>query len=113
MKVSDLIPLPSIKTRFALSDAIFIPKCPGCYVLTTFDFNILYIGLSTNLNTRFIQHLNNSEKISPTLDGRAIWYHYEKIKTEELHRVERTWMNKFNSIHGRNPILNKISSPLQ
>lgn len=112
MKISELIPLPYMKVKFLLSDSIFIPKVSGCYVLTTFDDMILYIGLSTNLHTRFLQHLNNSEKTSPTKEGKAIWFHFKTIKFEGLHKIERTWINKFNSIHGRNPILNKIASPL-
>lgn len=112
MNISELIPSPSQKVRFNLADSIFIPKDSGCYVLTTFDNNVLYIGLSTNLYSRFLQHLNNNEKISPTKDGKAIWFYYEKVGINELQKIERTWMNKFNSIHGRHPILNKIASPI-
>lgn len=112
MKISELIPLPSEKWRFLHSDSMYIPKCSGCYVLTTFDEDILYIGLTTNLYSRFLQHLNNKEKTSPTEEGKAIWFFYHKLNHEELNKIERTWINRFNCVHGRNPILNKISSPL-
>jgi len=57
MKISELKPLPESKTNFKLSQYNFIPTFSGCYVLTTFNDDILYIGQAVNLRRRFEQHL--------------------------------------------------------
>jgi excinuclease UvrABC nuclease subunit len=62
MKIEELVPLPKDKVLFALTSFKAVPKDFGCYVLTTFDNHILYIGLSDSLHERFKQHLDNPEK---------------------------------------------------
>lgn len=112
MKIEKLKPLPTDKVSFALSSFKQVPNVQGCYILSTFDNDILYIGLATNLNNRFRQHLDNSEKTSLTTDGKAIWFHYATFDPTNLPKLERTWLNQFLSIHGRLPVLNKTSSPI-
>ncbi len=73
---------------------------------------ILYIGLSENLYDRFQQHLDNQEKTSPTKEGKAVWFYYLTYKVDNLPKLERTWLNQFNSNNGRHPILNKMNSPI-
>lgn len=112
MKVDELIPIPEVKVQFKLSSFKFVPKGRGCYVLTTFDNDILYIGLSDSLFDRFQQHLANPEKINPTKEGKAIWFYYTIYDPKNLPKLERTWINQFVAIHSRLPILNKLNSPI-
>ncbi|MFH1674859.1 MAG: GIY-YIG nuclease family protein [Pseudomonadota bacterium] len=112
MKIEQLIPLPKDKVHFKLSSFKSVPKEPGCYVLTTFDNDILYIGLSDNLFDRFRQHLDKPEKTNPTKVGKAVWFYYTIYDPTNLPKLERTWLNQFDVIHGRLPILNKVNSPV-
>lgn len=112
MKIETLIPQPNNRVAFKLASYKLIPKNAGCYVLTTFDCDILYIGLSDNLYDRFQQHLNNPEKVNPTKEGKAIWYYYLIYDSKNLLKLERTWINQFVAMHGQLPILNKINSPI-
>jgi excinuclease UvrABC nuclease subunit len=112
MKIEQLIPQPKDKVYFKLSAFKSVPKQSGCYVLTTFDNDILYIGLSDNLFDRFQQHLDNPEKTNPTKKGKAIWFYFTIYDPENLPKLERTWINQFVAIHGRLPILNKVNSPI-
>ncbi len=112
MKVEELIPLPKDKVNFKLASFKFVPKEAGCYVLTTFDNNILYIGYSVNLNDRFMQHLDNPDKTNPTIEGKAIWFYFITYDLKNLPKLERTWINHFVAMHGRLPIMNKVNSPV-
>lgn len=112
MKVEQLIPCPKDKVLFSLSSFKSVPKENGCYVLATFENEILYIGLSVNLHERFKQHLDNPEKTRPTSAGRAVWFYFMPYNPKNLEQLERTWLNQFANIHGRRPILNKADSPV-
>lgn len=112
MKVDELTPRPTGRVTFKLESFRKVPPNSGCYVLSTYDEDILYIGLSDNLFARFQQHLENPEKTSTTKEGRAVWFHYMKYGADNLPKLERTWLNHYAAMHGRLPILNKVSSPL-
>jgi predicted GIY-YIG superfamily endonuclease len=112
MKIEELIPLPKDKVHFKLASFKSVPKETGCYVLTTFEDDILYIGLSDNLFNRFQQHLDNPDKTNPTEEGKAIWFYFKIYDAKNLPKLERTWLNQFTSKHGRRPILNKMDSPV-
>lgn len=112
MKIEQLIPTPNSKVLFKLSSFKLVPKDPGCYVLATFENEILYIGLSDNLFTRFQQHLANPEKTNPTKEGKAVWFYYIIYDQINLPKLERTWINHFAAIRGKLPILNKVNSPI-
>ena len=89
-----------------------VPDRSGCYVLTTFTDEILYIGLSCSLHDRFQQHLSNPRMTKETTLGMAVWFYFEFCDENTLNRLERTWLNHFVSIDGSLPLLNKINSPL-
>jgi predicted GIY-YIG superfamily endonuclease len=112
MKIEELTPLPKEKVQFKLSFLKFVSHESGCYVLSTFDKEVLYIGLTSNLNSRLKQHLNNPEKTEPTEEGKAIWFYYLPYDSINLSKLERTWLKQFSDKHGRLPILNKVNSPL-
>lgn len=112
MKVDELTPNPTDKVQFKLASFKAVPLENGCYILTTFENEILYIGLATNLNNRFKQHLDNPKKTNPTSEGKAIWFHFTTFNPKNLPKLERTWLNQFSNKHGRLPILNKVNSPI-
>jgi hypothetical protein len=112
MKINELIPIPKDKVQFKLAFFKSVPQDNGCYVLTSFENDIIYIGLAINLNNRFKQHLDNPEKTNPTSDGKAIWFYYTTYDPKNLPKLERTWLNQFTNVHGRLPILNKVNSPI-
>jgi excinuclease UvrABC nuclease subunit len=112
MKVDELIPLPSEKILFALSSFKLVPQDFGCYIMTTFNNHILYIGFSDNLNRRFKQHLENPEKTKPTEEGKVLWFYFKTYNPKNLEQLERTWLNQFVTQHGRRPLLNKLDSPI-
>ena len=112
MKIEELVPLPIDKVHFKLASFKLVPKHTGCYIITTFDNDILYIGLSDNLFDRFQQHLDNPEKTNPIKYGKAVWFYYTIYDPTNLPKLERTWINQFVSVHGQLPILNKVNSPI-
>ena len=112
MIIEQLNPKPIEKIRFHLSAFKLVPQTSGCYVLTSPENNILYIGLAKNLYNRFRNHLNDTEKTKPTVDGKAHWFYYMDFDCKNLEMLERTWIHQFEGIHSRKPILNKVSSPI-
>lgn len=112
MNVAELAPQPSTRVLFKLLDFRKVPKIAGCYILSTFNGAILYIGLSVDLNKRFQQHLDNPGKIGLTENGKAFWFHFSEYDKNNLPKLERTWLNQYQTTHGRRPILNKADSPV-
>jgi predicted GIY-YIG superfamily endonuclease len=109
MNLDLLIPFPSLKESFHLSREKYISEKSGCYVLTTFSGLVLYIGLAKNLRRRMNDHLKNSEKTTETASGRAVLFHW--IESDDINKVERTWLNIHIANEGSMPKLNKIFSP--
>jgi predicted GIY-YIG superfamily endonuclease len=109
MKLTLLSPNPTAWESFRRSRERFIPSAPGCYALTTFDQDILYIGLTTHLRRRVNDHLDSSAKTELTAQGRAVLVYW--IETQETNKVERTWHNIYLLNEGRLPIMNSIYSP--
>ena len=112
MKLEELTPKPIDKVQFKFAFFKSVPQINGCYVITTFDNSILYIGLATDLNSRFKEHLNNKEKTAPTKEGKAIWFYFSAYDSRNLPKLERTWLNQYKDQHGQLPILNKVNSPV-
>jgi len=112
MKIKQLNPQPSDRIPFKLESFKLVPNIAGCYILTTFSEDILYIGLSNNLYNRFQDHLNNPQKTSPNNEGKAIWFYYLRYDENNLQKLERSWLNQFGTEFGGLPILNKINSPV-
>jgi hypothetical protein len=110
MNISELVPQPTSCESFHRSRSQYVPDVSGCYVLTTFSRVVLYLGLATNLRTRMNDHLDDPEKTAPTKCGRAVLFHW--VLTDELNKVERTWMNIHVQHEGCYPVLNKIYSPV-
>jgi hypothetical protein len=109
MNIAHLQPAPPCSDRFHRSRERFIPEKPGCYVLTTFENEVIYVGLSRNLRSRFNQHLDSEQKTGVTVVGRAIFFSW--LQTDDINKVERTWMNIHIQREGALPLLNKVYSP--
>ena len=110
MKIEDLKPSPNRRENFLRNRQRFIPDKSGCYVLTTFQDEILYVGLTENLWRRFGEHLDDPQKTSKTENGRAFFFHW--LECDELNKVERTWQNECEIADGVLPILNRLKSPV-
>jgi predicted GIY-YIG superfamily endonuclease len=113
MNISKLTPRPDQKVRFTLASINFLPGMPGCYALTNFSDDILYVGLTVNLLQRFKQHRESPDKCQPTSLGRAVWFYFLKADELKINAIERAWQNQYSSMHGVLPILNKIDSPIR
>lgn len=109
MKVASLSPRPPKSESFRRSRERFIPEAPGCYVLTTFEQVVLYIGLTNNLRRRINEHLDNPSKTKLTEVGRAVLVYW--IETTEVNKIERTWLNIHLLEEAALPVLNSIYSP--
>lgn len=112
MNVDSLTPKTTARLQFNLRDWKFVPKLAGCYTLTTFEGEILYLGLSENLHRRFSEHRDSDAKRLPTQQGLAFWFCYLLCESKNLYRIERTWLNEHMTEHGVLPLLNKINSPI-
>lgn len=109
MNVATLVPEPTRREAFRRNRERFIPNASGCYVLTNFSNEVMYVGLASNLQRRFNQHLDSDQKTSVTALGKAILFWW--CETEEVNKVERTWMNIHIQHEGRLPLLNSVYSP--
>lgn len=109
MNLSELAPAPTKSDAFRRQRERFIPEQPGCYVLTTFEREVMYVGLAKNLRRRFNQHLDNDQKTAVTGLGRAIFFWW--LEAEDINKIERTWMNIHIQHEGGLPLLNKVYSP--
>ena len=115
MKITQLQPTPNCRVSFRRSEHQKVSTAPGCYVLTTFQDDILYIGQADRtdkcLNQRFLEHLDNPEKTLPTAEGKAIWFYFLEYESNRIGVLENTWLQTFETTEGHLPILNKIRSP--
>lgn len=109
MIVDTLAPTPQKRESFRRNRGKFLPNTKGCYVITTFDGTILYIGLSVDIRRRMIEHLDTPQKVLPTVLGKSTWIYW--LETRDMHKVERTWLNMHITAEGGLPILNKLNSP--
>jgi excinuclease UvrABC nuclease subunit len=113
MKVQSLTPKPDKKIEFSFRKYKFVPAVSGCYVLTNFFDDILYIGLTVDLKRRIQEHLSSKEKTQATIDGKAYWFHFVEAPNEmKLQSIERGWLNQYELSHGELPKLNRAHSPV-
>jgi predicted GIY-YIG superfamily endonuclease len=112
VKVEQLIPTVEQRVEFSLKSRKFVPASAGCYALSTFDRDVLYVGLTYNLHRRFVQHRDTRKKREPTSVGMAFWFYFLSCDKREVHRIERTWLNEHMELDGEWPLLNKTNSPL-
>ena len=110
MNVADLVPFPPHVESFNRNRERFVPEASGCYALTTFSRVVLYVGLAKNLRTRMNNHLDSEAKTAVSPEGRATLFFW--IESNEIHKIERTWMNIHIQHEGQLPTLNSVYSPV-
>src|SRR2546430_747306 len=106
MMVGELFPVVETRIQFSFRYQKHVPSISGCYVLTTFKGEVLYVGLSDSLRRRFGEHRGSYEKCEATEIGKAFWFYFLEQPEKEIYRVERTWQNQYCAIHGELPVLN-------
>ena len=111
MLVSLLIPQTEKRVEFSRSWVVATPVVSGCYVLTTFLGEILYIGQSINLARRMEEHLDDPVKTGATPFGKAFWFYYELLESHRLDSLERGWMNAHIRTEGCLPFFNGVNPP--
>jgi len=109
MNISELNPKPTHREPFNRNKERFVPEVAGCYVLTTFEGAVLYVGLTENLRRRLNKHLDSAQKTGLTKFGRAAFFHW--LETADTYKVERTWLNIHLYTEGVLPVLNRMNSP--
>ena len=113
MRVERLFPAPDQRTRFAWSHHITVPDQSGCYVLATYDGDVLYVGLSTtSIRNRMGFHLDTPSKRSGSDLGVPFWFFYTGRPATEVGPIERGWMNQSILEDGQIPPLNQVFSPI-
>lgn len=111
MKVQDLGDSKLERVEFCKRKVSVVPRHNGVYVLSTYCNSILYIGVSKNLQRRMLEHLNGEEKLNPTPQGRAYWFHYKLCSEKESRPDERGWILHHRLHEGNLPYFNKIEAP--
>ncbi len=114
MNINKLTPAPQEKdkVKFDLRNYHKVPQESGCYVITTYEENILYIGKSVNINDRFKQHLDDPKKTGATSKGLAFWFHWLEWDKTQLNALEGGWANFYKATEGERPIMNLIDPPV-
>lgn len=111
MLVSSLVPEVQIRVDFSYADLHLVPNQPGCYALTAFGDEILYIRQSEDVCNRMKQHLNDQEKRGQTPAGKVCWFYYKLCHVHDLNKLENGWMNEYMSKKGDMPFFNKVRPP--
>ena len=113
MKVEKLCPLPEQKTEFAWPHCVSVPDQPGCYALTTYGGEVLYVGLaSKSIRERMSAHLDSPSKRNGSDNRVPFWFYYRTCGAPEVAAVERGWMNQSILEDGSLPPLNVVYSPM-
>ena len=115
MKVSELDPQPVEKIQFdGWQQRVAAPPESGCYVITTFHDDILYIGQSVRIDSRMKDHLEDNRKRQRAAGGVAYWlYYFVCESTDELNDLERGWVLQHMAREGGSkPPFNKVMPPV-
>ncbi|KXO01265.1 hypothetical protein LS48_02025 [Aequorivita aquimaris] len=113
MLIENLNPKIDITLEFKLSNYKKIPTSFGCYVISNFNFEIMYVGKASSIQLRFLNHLDSQEKLSLTPLGKAYWFSFKNCQNEyEISKLERGWLNSYSLEHGAKPIFNKINASI-
>ncbi len=109
MRVSDVTPIIEKTVEFEFSKKKKVPSIFGCYIISNFNNEIMYIGKATSLNDRMTSHLESPEKNIKTILGKAYWFSYKTCKNNiEISSLERGWLNQYELNTSSLPIFNKI-----
>lgn len=95
------------RVPFKLSAAVKVHAAPGCYVLSNFSDEVIYIGQSVNLCRRMQEHLKSSRMTALTRLGYAAWFCYELWGAGQIANVEADMLTAYWRVHRRLPPLNR------
>jgi hypothetical protein len=113
MKIDSLIPPPEKRELFAWSHHSRVPAQPGCYALTNFSGDVLYVGQAkVSIRDRMGVHLDDGEKRAVGAYGAAYWFYYTLREPKDLGHIEGGWINQSILETGERPPLNKVDSPV-
>jgi hypothetical protein len=113
VRPEQLSPKPDQKTRFAWSHYVTVPDQPGCYALSTYSGDVIYVGLATkSIRSRMGCHLDTEAKRRRNELGVPFWFDYLLADSSKVEAIERGWMNQAILSDGEMPTLNKVYSPL-
>ena len=106
-----LNPPPSNREPFRLTSVRFVPDSSGCYLLTNFKGEILYIGKTECLSRRLQNHLSSKDKLIETSKGSAIFFHWTgPVEFPEL--LENSWLSQYEAREGNLPPMNKVRASM-
>ena len=112
MRFTNLRPQVTERYGFTHASLATIPESSGCYVLTSSEGTIMYIGQARNLSRRATQHLDDPAKRVRTKIGYAQWLHFREAALDDLSALERAWADQFKLANkGNLPIFNSIDPP--
>ncbi len=112
ISVGALRPQPIKRVPFAWTHFRQVPEESGCYVLTNFVGQVLYVGQATSsIRDRFCVHLETREKRVAGALGVPYWCYFLLHNKEKLSLVEQGWINQSILSTGARPPLNKIDAP--
>ena len=111
MKSSCLFPRPTERVVFRAYYCHLVPRCAGCYAITSFDDDILYIGKSIDLKRRFLEHINSSKNNTKVSICGLIWFYYYVADMKCISDIEKSWMKQHTEAHGQLPTLNILYAP--
>lgn len=95
------------RVPFKLSEAIKVHASSGCYVLSSFSDEVIYIGQSVNLFRRMQEHLNNPRMTAMTRLGFVSWFCYELWGQDKIVDIESDMLFDYQQIEGCLPPLNR------
>lgn len=108
MKVAELDSEIKCRVGFELRFSIGVPSKPGCYMLASFYGDVLYVGMTNNLQRRMEEHLDNSRMMQRTSFGLASWFYFRSLSEECLYQTERHLLSRYKFKEGQLPPLNRI-----
>lgn len=112
MKVAWLEPKVVNKVHFTWKGHILVPDSAGCYAITTFSEEVVYVGIASSLRNRMGDHLETPEKRGGFNGEVSYWFHFlEEGNEYQRKRIEAGWLLLSTAIDGCYPPLNKIASP--
>lgn len=89
------------------------PEAPGCYALTNFSGDVLYIGQAHSLRSRLLQHFGLGKHNESTRHGRISLVRVLVLEGKgQLNAYERGWLNQCLLADGELPPLNLVSAPV-
>ena len=111
MTAGELTPPSEAACPFQLSSLKRMHTGPGCYALTNFAGEIIYIGQAANLRSRLLNHFDGPKRDALTSKGRISTVEWRGVDTRGLDSTERGWIGLYALREGELPPLNKQDGP--